>query len=286
MSAELIGQAGIALLAAVIAVLYVAAPPEFIPESDRGLVRIATYADPSMVELERGVALADAGAAPDTAILVLGSHVSWHDPLWAPTWTDRRLFYDDWLWYWQREHVGDYDVDTEHTYRSDASALDPAYLATHGIGAIVVGHVGGGAAGDAASSPWLSSRFAGRFYDVYLVEAPTTFATLAGQDVATTGDGAATISVATGGLAGPLVVRTNWFPRWQASVDGEGMDIRHRSDGYIEVDVPPGVETVTLTYAVTRLDWLARLLCVASAVTVLGLLLASRLRPTARSAPR
>lgn len=270
----------LAALAAAVAVLYVAAPPGFIPEGDRGLVRIGTYADASMVDLERAVTLADARALPDTAILVLGSTVSWHAQLWAPTWTDRRLFYDDWLWYWQREHVGDYDPETEHAYRSDASALDPAYLATHGVGAVVVT---GDAKLPADSAPRLRNLARG-IYDVYAVNEPTPLATVGGRPVNVDDDGTR-ITLDPEGRAGPLVVRTNWFPRWEAEVDGETARVLHRPDGYIEVDVPPGTSSVTVTYAVTGLDWLARAVAVISAAGVIGLL-APRLRPTARSGPR
>lgn len=272
----------LAAATAAVVVLYVAAPPDFIPEGDRGLVRIATYADPSMVELERSVKLADSQAGPDTAVLVLGSYVSWHAQLWAPTWSDRRFFYDDWLWYWQQEHVGDYDVVSEHAYRSDASALDPAYLATHGIGAVVVGREARPAANTA---DWLSPLSRGAFYDVYAVVEPTSLVTVDGQRAPLVDDAGNRIKVSTDGLAGPMVVRTNWFPRWQATADGDKIKILHRPDGYMEVDVPPGTQSVTLTYAVTRLDWLARLLAIVAAAGVVGLV-ASRLRSTARSAPR
>lgn len=277
-----IEQAALSMLTAAIVLLYVLAPPAFIPEGDLGLVRIATYADASMVELERGVKLADQRAAPNTALLVLGSYVSWHDQLWAPTWSDRRLFYDDWLWYWQQEHVGDYDVDGEHAYRSDASALDPDFLATHGVGAVVVGR---DARRDASTADWLAPLSQGEFYDVYAVADPTTLATIDGANTVILDDEGTTIDVAIGGATGPLVVRTNWFPRWRALIDGKPTEILHRSDGYMEVDVPAGAGAVRLTYAVTRLDWIARLLAVVSTVVVLGLLAAS-LRPTARSGPR
>ena len=278
----LIEQAALALLTASIVVLYVLAPSAFIPEGDRGLVRIATYADASMVELERSVTLANAQAARDTAVLVLGSYVSWHAQLWAPTWSGRRLFYDDWLWYWQQEHAGDYDVDRDRAYRSDASALDPAFLATHGIGAIVVGR---DARSVASTADWLAPLSRGEFYDVYAVVEPIGLATIDGTNVDVPRDDGTSIEVTSNGATGPLVVRTNWFPRWEASIDGTTAEVRHRPDGYMEIDVPAGAGVVKLTYVVTRLDWIARLLAVVSTVGVLGPLVAG-LRPTARSGPR
>ena len=76
-------------------------------------------AAPGIADLHAAVDQADEQAPPGTAILILGTTVSWHDQMWATLWSDRLFFYDDWLWYWQREHVGDYDPETEHAYRVD-----------------------------------------------------------------------------------------------------------------------------------------------------------------------
>ena len=280
-----------AVITVAVAVLYVAEPPSFIPDGDRGLVRIGTYADASMVDLEHAVKEADSRAQPNTAVLVLGSTVSWHAQLWSPTWSDRRFFYDDWLWYWQREHVGDYDPDTEHAYRSDASALNPAYLATHGIGAVVVT---GDARRDAAGASWLSPMTRGGAYDTYLVREPTEVVTVEGISLVQYLDrqDRIAVSVVPSDSAGRVVVRTNWFPRWEAVTDGPHgenipVDVIHRADGYMEVELPPGTRSVEFSYVVTRLDQLARAI---SGMTLVALILMlSRrlwLRPIARSEPR
>ena len=130
------------------------------------------------MDLRAAVEQADVAAAPDSAILILGTTAYWHDHLWATLWTDRLLFYDDWLWYWQREHAGAYDPDTEHAYTSDASTIDTGYLATHGIGAIVVT----GQAKAGSRRLHFSNRSARGIYDVYLVTSPTTLATLDGRN--------------------------------------------------------------------------------------------------------
>ena len=265
-------------LAALIPIAYVVAPPGFIPESDRGLMREGTMAEPGIVDLRTAVEIADQTAPADTAILILGTTAFWHDALWAPLWSDRLFFYDDWLWYWQREHVGTYDPSLEHAYPVDSSTIDPTYLATHGIGAVVVT---GEARESAESAPFLEPTRAGT-YDVYMVSNPTTLASLNAGNVSSSIDGEA-ISVSGVQAGGTVVVRENWFPRWQATVDSQAVAVVHRPDGYMEVTVPPGSESVVFRYQRTALDWFA--LIVALAAGIFGLVILIRPRPTARSEP-
>ncbi len=167
----------VATLAALIPVLYVISPPSFIPESDRGLERVGSMAQPGIADLHTAVEIADAAAPGSTAILILGTTNYWHDQMWATLWTDRLLFYDDWLWYWQQEHVGEYDPITEHAYPDDASALDPDYLRTHGIGSVIV-------TGQAEMRRRMSADLTmirDGVYCVYLVNSYETTATLDGQ---------------------------------------------------------------------------------------------------------
>ena len=168
-----------AAVAVLIPILYVIAPPSFIPESDRGLVRVPTMAAPGIADLRTAVDQADAQAPPGTAILILGTTVSWHDQMWATLWSNRLFFYDDWLWYWQREHVGDYDPETEHAYRTDSATIDQSYLATHGIGAIIVT----GEARGAASEASFLTPIRNGIYDAYLVSGGTTLATIDGANL-------------------------------------------------------------------------------------------------------
>ncbi len=265
-----------AAVAVLIPILYVISPPSFIPESDQGLVRVGTMAAPGIADLHAAVEQVDAQAPPGTAILILGTTVSWHDQMWATLWSDRLFFYDDWLWYWQREHVGDYDPETEHAYRVDSSTIDPTYLATHGIGAIVVT---GEARGAAAEAPFLTSIRSG-IYDAYLVNDATTLATLGSADVASRIDDE-TIHVSGIQAGGTVTVRENWFPRWEANVDGTEVPIAHRSDGYMDITVPSGSITLTVSYKATALDWVARAVALVSIVVALAIL--ARARPTARS---
>ena len=267
--------------AILVPVLYVVAPPDFIPEGDRGLVRIGTFADPSLADLETSVRLADEVAPGSSAILILGSSVSWHSQLWAPVWTERRIFADDWLWYWQREHVGDYNPAIANAYRSDASTLNETYLRTHGIGAVVVT---GDAEATARASNLLELRRDG-IYDVYSVVIPTGMATVDERPVRVVEDSGERIEVATDGATGELILRTNWFPRWSAAADGEEIPVRHRADGYLSVQVPEETASVTFIYRVTWLDWAARAAAVLGGLGCLALLVGWT-TPTARSALR
>ncbi|MCC2629658.1 MAG: hypothetical protein K0S14_3308, partial [Thermomicrobiales bacterium] len=70
------------------------------------LYSVAMSARPEQADLQAAIRAADEAAAPGTALLVIGSALSWHHQLWAPLWTERPLFYDNWLWYWHPDHAG------------------------------------------------------------------------------------------------------------------------------------------------------------------------------------
>ncbi len=74
------------------------------------LYSVAMSARPEQADLETAIRAADEAATPGTALLVLGSALSWHQQLWAPLWTERPLFYDNWLWYWHPDHAGNAGV--------------------------------------------------------------------------------------------------------------------------------------------------------------------------------
>jgi len=270
--------------------LYVVSPPPFIPVEDRGMVEVASTASPDLVELEQAVTAADAAAAPGTALLVLGTRNvpnAWHDQLWAPLWSDRPFFYDDWLWYWQTEHVGDYNPEVEHAYPSDASALDRGYLDEHGIGAVVVT----GDARERASQESYLTRVSSGAWDVYRVTDLTPVITFGGNapEVIDVGNQTITASGSAGG--DEIFVRRNWFPRWTALVNGEPVEIRHRDDGYMTIAMPEsGVAIVKLQYGLDWVDWLARACSVVGLLLLVALLLPVRIvsaaTPRARSERR
>ena len=177
-------------------------------------------------------------------------------------------FYDDWLWYWQQEHVGAYDPVTEHAYPDDASTLDPDYLRIHGIGSVIVR---GQAEEAARTSPDLTMIRDG-MYSVYLVNSAVTTATIEGQPVGVTiSENAITIeSLPESG--GELLVRVNWFPRWHAQADGQSLAITHRADGYMTMYVPAGVSRLELRYARTGLDWVTLVIALGSALVAMWLI--------------
>jgi hypothetical protein len=278
-------------VSAALPVLYVLSPPAWIPVGDRGLVAVPTAAVSGIADLREAVRVGDGAAAPGTALLVLGSTLSWHSNLWAPLWSNRPFFYDDWLWYWQTRHVGPYDPLTEHAYRPDqmANVLSPDYLSEHGIGAIIVtGTARTEMAARAAASAANLQRIRSGIYDVYLVRAPTTIVTLGDANAESESVQDQTIDAVGTGPGGTAKIRRNWFPRWHAWVNGESVPVTETADGYMSVQVPSGRVEIELRYLVDRWDWLARALCAAGFVIV-GFLAVPRLRavrPRVRSGRR
>lgn len=267
-------DAGLAGAAGLVLVLYVLFPPSFIPEGDRGLYAIPTAADPAIADLEQAVRTADREAPPGTAVLILGTNVSWHDPLWAPFWSDRPYFYDDWLWYWQTNHYGDYNPLIEHAYLNDASTLDAAYLGRHGIGAVVVT---GEAKPEAAASPLLSPLRTG-LYDVFLVREPVTIVTFDGASAIASTIAGQTVSAQGTVSGGAITIRRNWFPRWRAVVDEEPASITETGDGYMSVQTEAGEASIELTYAVDGWDWAGRAAAAIGLLALAFLIMPGRLR--------
>jgi hypothetical protein len=269
----------LALLALVLAWVVVIRPASWVQADEIGLQTVPTSAQAPVGDLERAVKAADASAEPGTSILILGSVLSWHEPLDATNWSDRRFFYDDWLWYWQKLHYGDYNPEIEHAYPVDTSTLNPTYLQTHAIGAVIVADVAGQQNRSiAARSPLLSQVSTGAWYDVYTVNSPTpivTAGTAPATDIKVTNQSITATGTSDGS---PIVVRQNWFPRWQATVNGESTKITRRSDGYMEIAVPAGDYDLRIEYVVTKLDWLGRICFVAGVLAVVALLLASLLK--------
>ncbi len=256
-------------------VLYIGGVGGIVPESDRAVIAPMTTAHAEIADLEGAITAADASAPDGTALLVLGSAVSWHDQLWSPQWSDRAFFYDDWLWYWQQDHVGDYDPATSHAYRSDTSTLDRQYLETHGIGGVVVT---GEARSTAGTLPFLTLVQQSTTWDVYRVESPTTIVTSGNQMATRSAIANESIRAEFASPGDAYEVRRNWFPRWKMA-DGT---LAKASTGYLDSSAETANPTIDLYYQVDRWDWLARFLMVA------GLLLAVAwlIRPTFLAKPR
>jgi hypothetical protein len=230
------------------------------------LYAVAMSAGPQQADLEEAIRAADQAAAPGTALLVLGSALSWHQQLWAPLWTERPLFYDNWLWYWHPDHGGTpgYRFVAGHHYPDPERTLERDYLTRHGIGSVVVT---GRTREAAAMSPLLRPLREG-IYDVYSVIEPVTTVTFGDQNAASLAFGNQRVEAVSGSSGAPLIARVNWYPRWEATVDNERVEADRLHDGYIAIAPAVPVSRAELVYAVQPLDWTARVL---SLIGVVGL---------------
>lgn len=241
------------------------------PSNDRGLRDVPRTDDARAVELaefEQAIDLADASAPDNTAILVIGTRLSWHEQLWAPMFAeDRRFYYDNWLWYWHRLHDGPYDYRVGHHYPNPSETLTDTYLANHGIGAVVVTDLNDqngttSARMEAMSSSLLQDVDSRGSWDVYLVGNPVSLATLEGENadrIEVSPDNETITIQFADAEPGMLRVRQNWFPRWTASVNGAAVAVSRADEGYMSVPIADaGDVDVELRYTVTALDVIAR----------------------------
>ena len=230
------------------------------------LYSVAMSARPEQADLQVAIRAADEAAAPGTALLVLGSALSWHQQLWAPLWTERPLYYDNWLWYWHPGHAGTpgYAFLAGHHYPDPERTLERDYLSHHGIGGVVVT---GPTREAAAVSPLLRPLREG-VYDVYSVTDPVTTVTLGDQNAALLAFGNQRVEAVSDSSGAPVFARVNWHPRWEATVDSERVETDRLTDGYIAITPAAPVSKAELVYTVQPLDWAARAL---SLIGVAGL---------------
>jgi hypothetical protein len=224
-----------------------------------GLYSVAMSAQPEQADLEAAVRAADEAATPGTALLILGSALSWHQQLWAPLWTQRPLFYDNWLWYWHPDHAGTpgYDFLAGHHYPDPENALQRDYLARHGIGGVIVT----GRAREAATMSPLLRPLREGVYDAFSVIDPVTTVTFGDQNAASLAFGNRRVAAVSNRSDAPITARVNWYPRWQATVDNQRSQADRLQDGYIGIAPAAPVSKVELIYSVQPLDWAARVLC-------------------------
>jgi hypothetical protein len=238
------------------------------------LYAVAMSARPEQADLEMAIRAADEAATPGTALLVIGSALSWHQQLWAPLWTERPLYYDNWLWYWHPDHVGTpgYDVLAGHHYPDPARTVERDFLSQHGIGGVVVT---GRTREVAAMSPILRPLREG-IYDVYSVIDPVTTVTFGDQNATLLAFGNRRVEAVSDSSGEPVVARVNWHPRWEATVDNERVETDRLTDGYIAVAPAAPVSKAELVYAVQALDWAARVLSLVGVVGLCWLLVRKR----------
>jgi len=280
--ADLLQVGAIAVAAIVVVEQGGAAPdPGVPPVPPNGLFQVETAASSTQAAFRDAVEVADDAAAPGTAILVIGSVVSWHQQLWAPLWTDRPMIYNDWLWNWNSWHTGPagYERGGPHFYPFPELALDKTFLDRHGIGAVIVADTQAttSASAAAASSADLVEIASGLFA-VYRVDAPTTIVTAANGTITDMTVGNERIAATVDGPAGPVTVRRTWYPRWSATVDGDAVSIARTDDGYMSIVIPSGISRVVLSYEVDGLDWFGRVIAIIGLVTVAGEIVSVRKR--------
>ncbi|MGH2617244.1 MAG: hypothetical protein ACRDJC_18580, partial [Thermomicrobiales bacterium] len=222
------------------------------------LYPVVMSAQSEQFDLEAAVRAADVAARPGTALLVLGSALSWHQQLWAPLWTERPLYYDNWLWYWRPDHAGTpgYAFLAGHHYPDPERALEPSFLARHGIGGVVA--TGSSRAVAARSS--VLDRVREGTYDAYTVTDPVTTVTFDGQHAAEMEFSNQWIAATAETAAEMVTALVNWHPRWGARLDGDWSDVTRRRDGYLDVASTDAATRIELLYAVQPLDWVARFL--------------------------
>lgn len=266
----------VAAIVAVTVLIVFTRPWPGLPPVYHGLTPVPTTGNAEFAGFRRAVAAAGQSAPPGTSILVIGAPMNgsdemwWHEQMWAPLETDRPLFYNDWLWYWQTQQQGPYDPLQGHAYPDPAQAINRGFFTEHGIGAVVVNAVPGQGTIDpriaAAASPDLTPVQKGG-WDVYTVRNPTQIITDGATNPSSTAIGnqyyTATFDNAS---AGEIIVRRNWFPRWTATINGKPAHVIHRPDGYMAVAAPSGHVVIDLRYGVDGLDWTARILALVGAI--------------------
>jgi hypothetical protein len=266
---------GLATVATAVIVLVVfVRPVGDIAEEFQGLTEVDRMPISEMEMFREAVQTAD-GTAPDgTAILVLGTRFSWHERLWASLDTRKPLYYEHWLWSWNNEHMGPpalpdgnctFDRDIGNYYPCPEQALTPEYLTAHGIGAVVVTNVNSHDTPDdardiAPTASALTQVSSGRNWDVYSVNVPSALVTNGDSQPTSISIENESIEATFSEGTGEILVRVNWFPRWEATVNGESVDVERGPGGYMTIAAPEGAADVKLTYSMTTLDWLTRLL--------------------------
>lgn len=270
---RLASAAAFMVLALAVLVTFVR-PLDFVPENFHGLTPVDTVGVPDFPLLMEAIDEADSLREEGTSIFVVGNRDEWwHQQLWAPVASDAPFYYDDWMWYWTRTHQGPYDYHNGHYFPNPSQALTREYLSANGISVVVVTDMpvpSGAPPREAArSSPLLDLATTVGEWDIYRVTEPTSIVTRGDTlpEEITLSDERITASFVDDG--DHVVIRRNWFPRWEAFVNGENVDILHRDDGYMEIAVPPGPVEIDLIYGVTPLDWVGRLAAVAGVVGTL-----------------
>lgn len=237
-------------------------PQGFVPEMVQGLGPVGTTGSADFVTFTDAVSSGDAVRPAGTSMFIIGNRADWwHEQLWAPTETDAPLYYDDWLWYWRTTFRGPYDYHNGHYFPNPAQALTPEIFAANGISVVIVTDMGEAPENPreaARSNPALEFQRTIGAWDVYRVRQATSLVTNGGVRPTNVDMANERITAHFDDGDGQIVIRRNWFPRWEATVNGERVEVRQRDDGYMELAAPAGAVDVELRYRVTALDWAGR----------------------------
>jgi hypothetical protein len=256
----------------------------------QGLVEERRMPMSELDSFREAVRQADAAAPDGTSILILGTQYSWHERLWASLDTDKPLYYEHWLWGWNDQHEGPpalpngdctFDNDLGNSYPCPDQALTEEFLSVHGVGAVVVTdvrgqHNSGNSRDTAGSSALLTQVSTSQAWDVYAVSAASALVTNGDTQPTSIDVESESITASFADGSGEILVRVNWFPRWQATVNGESVDVERGPGGYMTIHAPAGAAEVKLTYAMTTLDWLTRISAIAGVFAAVSLWLAGR----------
>lgn len=175
------------------------------------------------------------------------------------------------MWYWHSLQPGPYDPARGYYMDNPTEALTQQYFDDHGIGVVMVSemYVPSGIPPRQSAARNNALELQGSFggWDIYTVREPVSIATRGDALPESVSVGNHELHASFAGGSGDVVIRQNWFPRWQAEVNGEQVDIQRDETGYMRIAVPDGAVDVVLTYSVTGVDWLSR---AASTLGVLG----------------
>jgi len=266
--------------AVVLFVVYVR-PISPVPRDDHGLMDVgeaAQVGSPTLLttgntvqaEFLAAVREADMAVPGDAAMLILGTALGWHQQLWAPTETNRPLFFNDFLWYWHTLHAGPYNYLQGNAYPPGnvGRTLDAPYLAAHGIAVVVVTDA---FKDEAAVAPTLELVTPG-LYDVYRVRDVVPIVSFPGGETAEfsiTNQKITAFGTSTGGNAR---IARNWHPRWEAEVNGERVTVTRTVDGYMSAPVPSGTVELALVYGVDGWDSIGRGLALVGGFGAVGMI--------------
>lgn len=238
-------------------------PAWFVPDGFQGLTPVGTTGTADLALFTDAIDRAEKERTQGSSIFVVGNRDDWwHQQLWAPVASDAPFYYDDWMWYWTRTHKGPYDYRNGHYFPNPSEALTTEYFGDNGISVLVVTDMwvpsGPSPRQAARSNDALQFVETVGQWDIYRVLKPTAIVTNGDSLPEQTRVGNEEINATFANGDGRVVIRRNWFPRWEAFVNGEKVKITYRSDGYMEITAPSGPVEIELRYGVTALDWVAR----------------------------